>query len=68
MNKKTFIEIAIRVYALYLLVQIPFALRGIVSAFSMDQSKFVLNPTLYKIYALVVPDFPSAFIKSGENR
>jgi hypothetical protein len=35
-SKKKAIEIAIRIYALYLLVQIPVALWGILSIFSFD--------------------------------
>jgi hypothetical protein len=55
MKKRSIIEIAIRIYALYLITQIPMALWGIVSVFSMDTSKFVTNPELYRIWAIANP-------------
>jgi hypothetical protein len=44
MNKRSIIEIAIRIYALYLIIQVPMLLWGIVSVLSMDTSKFFTNP------------------------
>ena len=55
MNKRSIIEIAIRIYALYLIIQVPMLLWGIVSVFSMDTSKFLTNPELYRIWAIVNP-------------
>ena len=55
MNKRSIIEIAIRIYALYLIIQVPMLVWGIVSVFSMDTSKFVTNPELYRIWVIVNP-------------
>jgi len=55
MGKRNIIEIAIRMYALYLLVRVPMTLVGIVSAFAMDYSKLVKNPMLYKAWAIASP-------------
>ena len=55
MNKRSIIEIAIRIYALYLIIQVPMLLWGIVSVFSMDTPKFIINPELYRIWAIVNP-------------
>ena len=57
MNKRSIIEIAIRIYALYLIIQVPMLVWGIVSVFSMDTSKFVTNPELYRIWSVVNPFF-----------
>ena len=55
MSKRSIVEIAIRIYALYLFTQVPMGLWGIISIFSMDISKFVTNPELYRIWAIVNP-------------
>jgi hypothetical protein len=55
MNKRSIIEIVIRIYALYLIIQVPMLLWGIVSVFSMDTSKFFTNPELYRIWGIVNP-------------
>ncbi len=55
MNKRSIIEIAIRIYALYLITQVPMMLWGIVSVFSVDTSKFFTDPRLYRIWAIVNP-------------
>jgi hypothetical protein len=55
MNKRSIIEIAIRIYALYLIIQVPLLLWGIVSVFSTDISNFVTNPELYRIWAIILP-------------
>ena len=55
MDKKKLIEIAVRIYALYLLIQIPIALWAIVSVFAVDTSQFVINPFLYKTWAVISP-------------
>jgi hypothetical protein len=55
MNKRSIIEIAIRIYALYLITQVPMVLWGIVPVFAMDTSNFVTNPGLYRIWAIVNP-------------
>ena len=55
MSKKKAIEIAVRIYALYLLVQIPMALLGILPVFSLDNSKFIVNPALYRTWAIFNP-------------
>ncbi len=55
MNKRSIMEIVIRIYALYLLIQVPMLLWGVVSVFSMDTSKFFTNPQLYRIWAMVSP-------------
>jgi len=55
MTKRHIIEIAIRIYALYLLVQIPMSVWGIGSVFLMDYSQLVKDPLLYKAWAIVSP-------------
>ena len=55
MSKRSIIEIAIRIYALYLIIQVPLLLWGVVSVFSTDISKFVTSPELYRIWAIVNP-------------
>ena len=55
MNRRSIIEIAIRIYALYMITQVPMVLWGIVSVFSIDTSTFVTNPELYRIWAIVNP-------------
>ena len=57
MDKKKAIEIAARIYGLYLLVQIPLALTGLFSVFSIDHGQFVKNPLLYKTWAIIHPIF-----------
>ncbi|MCP4632014.1 MAG: hypothetical protein GY855_03735 [candidate division Zixibacteria bacterium] len=55
MNKKVLIETAIRIYALYILVEIPMALWGLVTVFAVDQTQFIINPLLYQTWAIVCP-------------
>jgi hypothetical protein len=55
MSKRSIIEIGIRIYALYLITQVPMALWAILSVFSIDTSKFVINPELYRIWAIANP-------------
>ncbi|MCD4759430.1 hypothetical protein K8R33_00910 [archaeon] len=57
MTTKKAIEIASRVYGLYLLIQIPFALAGLISVFAIKQDEFLKNPLLYKIWAFIHPVF-----------
>jgi hypothetical protein len=55
MDKRKFIEIASRIYGLYLLIQIPLALSALLSVFSIDHGQFVKNPFLYKSFAVMHP-------------
>ena len=55
MDKEKIVEIAARIYGLYLLVKIPIALWGIISVFAMNQDQFVKNPFLYKTWAIINP-------------
>ena len=55
MDKEKIIEIAARIYGLYLLAKIPLALWGLISVFAMNQDQFVKNPLLYKTWATINP-------------
>lgn len=55
MQYRQLLEICIRGYGLYLLIQVPFTLLGITSVFTMDTSQFVKNPTLYNMSAIAAP-------------
>ena len=57
MSTKKAIEIATRIYGLYLLVQIPYAFSGLISSFAINQEKFIKNPVLYNIWASFLPIF-----------
>jgi len=57
MNSQKAIEIASRIYGLYLLVQIPFSLSGLLSVFAVNQAEFIKNPLLYKVWAILHPLF-----------
>ena len=57
MNTKKAIEIASRIYGLYLLVQIPFALSGLLAVLAVNQNEFLKNPLLYKVWAIIHPLF-----------
>ena len=55
MEKKKIIEIVSRVYGLYLLVQLPLALTGLIAVFSLEQAEFVKYPVLYRSWAVISP-------------
>ncbi len=55
MNTKKAIEIASRIYGLYLLIQIPLALLGLLSAYAVDNEQFFKNPILYRVWATMLP-------------
>lgn len=55
MNKRKVVEIAARIYGLYLLTQLPMVLAGILPAFSLDNEKFVKHPSVYQAWALIAP-------------
>ena len=49
------VEIGIRIYGIYLLVQIPLSLWGIVFSFGANLEQFARNPRLYIIWSVVAP-------------
>ena len=55
MTTKKAIEIASRIYGLYLLIQLPMALTGLFTVFSINQDQFVRNPILYQTWAVLNP-------------
>jgi len=55
MTTKKAIEIASRIYGLYLLIQLPIALSGLFSVFAINNDQWVKNPMLYQIWAVLHP-------------
>ena len=55
MNLKNILSIIIRLYGLFLLLQVPIATMSAISVFAVENSQFVKNPTLYKFANIAYP-------------
>ena len=55
MKYQKILEIVIKTYAIYLLVNLPFSIAGTLSTFTIDNSQFVLNVPLYKTISICIP-------------
>ncbi len=53
MSKRHIIEVAVRILALYLIVQLPMSIWGIMSMLSVKDIDMIRNPFLYKMGAVV---------------